>query len=114
MRISDWSSDVCSSDLQSMERFARVGQTCAAIRRLLACFHRFRGRGNPSGQVIRVFFCWCLPAACMDYGKERFPAVAAPVVMAVRRSEERRGGQGCVRTGRSRWEPYHYKKKKKT
>src|SRR3546814_19379717 len=28
------------------------------------------------------------------------------------RSEERRVGKGCVRTFRSRWSPYHYKKKK--
>src|SRR3546814_15021371 len=28
------------------------------------------------------------------------------------RSEERRVGKGCVRTGRSRWSRYHEKKKK--
>src|SRR3546814_14449329 len=28
------------------------------------------------------------------------------------RSEERRVGKECVRTCRSRWSPYHYKKKK--
>src|SRR3546814_19700065 len=28
------------------------------------------------------------------------------------RSEERRLGKGCVSTCRSRWSPYHYKKKK--
>src|SRR3546814_15765936 len=30
----------------------------------------------------------------------------------VRRSEERRVGNACVRTCRSRWAPYHYKKNK--
>src|SRR3546814_15937115 len=30
------------------------------------------------------------------------------------RSEERRVGKECVRTCRSRWSPYHYKKKHKT
>src|SRR3546814_13933785 len=34
--------------------------------------------------------------------------VCAPEV----RSEERRVGKGCVSTCRSRWSPYHYKKKK--
>src|SRR3546814_13038767 len=29
------------------------------------------------------------------------------------RRDEQRGGQGCVRTGRSRWSPCLYKKKKK-
>src|SRR3546814_11584683 len=31
-----------------------------------------------------------------------------------RRSEERRGGKECVSTCRSRWSPYHYKKKNKS
>src|SRR3546814_12612882 len=30
------------------------------------------------------------------------------------RSDERRGGKECVSTCRSRWSPYHYKKKKTT
>src|SRR3546814_13126851 len=30
------------------------------------------------------------------------------------RSEERRGGKECVSTCRSRWSPYHYKKKTKS
>src|SRR3546814_7317695 len=32
--------------------------------------------------------------------------------MACARSEERRVGKECVSTCRSRWSPYHYKKKK--
>src|SRR3546814_16732746 len=32
----------------------------------------------------------------------------------VERSEERRVGKECVSTGRSRWSPDHYKKKKQT
>src|SRR3546814_14953845 len=35
-------------------------------------------------------------------------------VGAVRRSEERRVGKACVRTCRSRWSPYPYKKNKHT
>src|SRR3546814_15126217 len=44
-------------------------------------------------------------------------AAASPVLKAyaaVVRSEERRVGKECVCTGRSRWSPYHSKKKKKT
>src|SRR3546814_12192080 len=33
--------------------------------------------------------------------------------LATLRSEERRVGKECVSTCRSRWSPYHYKKKKK-
>src|SRR3546814_18310059 len=32
-------------------------------------------------------------------------------IVAQDRSEERRVGKECVSTGRSRWSPYHYKKK---
>src|SRR3546814_18654404 len=35
---------------------------------------------------------------------------AQPLVLAQRRSDERRVGKGCVRTCRSRWSPYHEKK----
>src|SRR3546814_16962350 len=45
-------------------------------------------------------------------GKEQFDAVMGAVKAAPERSEERRGGQGCVRKCRSRWSPYHEKKKK--
>src|SRR3546814_19132347 len=38
------------------------------------------------------------------------PALAICLIMATR-SEERRVGKECVSTCRSRWTPYHYKKK---
>src|SRR3546814_12806253 len=37
-------------------------------------------------------------------------AVPATDAVLTRRSEERRVGKACVRTGRSRWSPYHTKK----
>src|SRR3546814_17501170 len=40
-------------------------------------------------------------------------AQAARASRSGRRSEERRGGKGCVRTCRSRWSAYPLKKKKK-
>src|SRR3546814_18811983 len=76
MRISDWSSDVCSSDLLA-ERF---GVSRGPVRE--AC------RGLERSGLIRF--------------------VANRGV----RSEERRVGKECVSTCRSRWSPYHYKKKK--
>src|SRR3546814_12112767 len=35
-------------------------------------------------------------------------------VLPLHRSEERRGGKECVSTCRSRWSPYHKKKKRKS
>src|SRR3546814_18866298 len=55
----------------------------------------------------------------LDAGKHRFELVRRTDEIAVEtvdrklgeaRSEERRGGKECVRTCRSRWSPYHYKK----
>src|SRR3546814_1767714 len=86
MRISDWSSDVCSSDLQPKRR-ARHG--------------RGVGSRRPPGRVL-------FP---MDF---RYPVVGGrgPLVLwrdclGNRRSEERRVGKECVSTCRSRWSPYH-------
>src|SRR3546814_14240582 len=47
-------------------------------------------------------------------GKEVFRhAVVTLAAVLVERSEERRVGQECVSTCRSRWSPYHLKKKNK-
>src|SRR3546814_18136753 len=73
MRISDWSSDVCSSDLQRTA-LATLTPNCAAAPR----------------------------ADRPDANR----ATNAPY-----RSEERRVGKECVSTCRSRWSPYHEKKK---
>src|SRR3546814_15463796 len=81
MRISDWSSDVCSSDLALLSEERAMRATQASSR------------------------TWCVPAGSF-LPEERLPAVDADA-----RSEERRVGKECVSTCRSRWLPYHYKKK---
>src|SRR3546814_8996101 len=79
MSISDWSSDVCSSDLglaaTDRDRPARE------LRR------RFQGADAVS-DVQRVWEC-----RAQSGGSAR--------------SEERRVGKECVSTCRSRWSPYH-------
>src|SRR3546814_2378849 len=79
MRISDWSSDVCSSDLP--ER---------------------RWAGVADGPGLRDFLFDCRHSAGAR-GRSRAPDRPAGVV----RSEERRVGKECVSTCRSRWSPYH-------
>src|SRR3546814_2745023 len=82
MRISDWSSDVCSSDLvdQNLAQQALVAvQSYVAIRQLRAEFD-FRAR-----RLLRH-----QPEHALDD-----------------RSEERRVGKECVSTCRSRWSQYH-------
>src|SRR3546814_5860169 len=85
MRISDWSSDVCSSDLLFENRQHRL----ARDRGPAAEHHRNLVLGD---QFARLF------------GEQR------PVGGRIDhdgRSEERRVGKECVSTCRSRWSRYH-------
>src|SRR3546814_15965609 len=89
MRISDWSSDVCSSDLGDLlahrlevhvVRFLLVvGQHAQAVLAHLHQARRVLGEADDE-----------------------------------RRSEERRVGKESVSTCRSRWQPYHYNTKTNT
>src|SRR3546814_11657064 len=105
MRISDWSSDVCSSDLpQTVHEIVR--------RRITHDQRQFLGRalGEPEtvkGELLDGLEKF-LPRATID---EHFTPRYRPWQQ---RSEERRVGKECVSTCRSRWSPYHYKKKQKT
>src|SRR3546814_15574461 len=51
---------------------------------------------------------WLVAAAC-----HTSRTTEAPDVVVDARSEERRVGKGCVSTCRSRWSPFHQKKKHK-
>src|SRR3546814_19678959 len=98
MRISDWSSDVCSSDLRCDARQFRHG----ALFRSPALYSSI-GEKSPAAGTISFFspFMSTLSSeACMQaQGTEGGPDSG--------RSEERRVGKECVSTCRSRWSPYH-------
>src|SRR3546814_9825104 len=113
MRISDWSSDVCSSDLLHLQRmfvgmgFGQHADTGQAgdlshrcrIERYLA---QRRGKGC-HGRQGKATETMAMPRAQQH---------DAAVLSGMARSEERRVGKECVSTCRSRWSPYHLKKKK--
>src|SRR3546814_4912493 len=92
MRISDWSSDVCSSDLA-------LDVDCAAT----GTFGSAQEDNGPTlslpntmmhltkGDIISVY---------PDIGRLR-------VLFRSQRSEERRVGKECGSTCRSRWSPFH-------
>src|SRR3546814_13639859 len=95
MRISDWSSDVCSSDLKEG---GLVGGTVAA--------HQ---RATPSSGLILPFNTCEGRNTRTRRGRM---GTSSPVFgLRPMRSEERRVGKECVSTCRSRWSPYHTKKK---
>src|SRR3546814_15591084 len=88
MRISDWSSDVCSSDLFAVQlhRQVRAVAEDVAQPRALARFRLRTGqpqREQAGGVVVEGF--------PFDIG------TAKPVFALLRRSEERRVGKECVR-----------------
>src|SRR3546814_2881839 len=88
MRISDWSSDVCSSDLvPATPVFRDVGAEEAPAR-------ADRGAGVAA---YRLQVAAAIPGRLFG-GRRRD---------AGDRSEERRVGKECVSTCRSRWSPYH-------
>src|SRR3546814_20735743 len=121
MRISDWSSDVCSSDLRAPR--ARRSRPSVIDQRL--GFHLDRvtrraghliggvldhtGRDEMFVQMIDIFgdaaFLGAREAQVIDH--RAVLDIFAPAHAArVRRSEERSAGKECVSKCRSRWSPY--------
>src|SRR3546814_20639118 len=98
MRISDWSSDVCSSDLHlARDLDLRLAGIVAVLGAWPARVHR-----HAAGLLLLV--------ARHEPVRRPLPGVADHVVEAVAvwridRSEERRVGKGCGSTCRSRWSP---------
>src|SRR3546814_16759901 len=107
MRISDWSSDVCSSDL--LQR----GAVHAGNRAAIDAQHRhFKCRCELRAQLGEPFDAQVGGQADPDIARDFGSAhLANAPALQVDRSEERRVGKECVSTCRSRWSPYHYKKK---
>src|SRR3546814_11082191 len=87
MRISDWSSDVCSSDLSGWLDDPPPFEPARCF------FSAFKAPSEVS-PVMRYF----LPSGAVISKR-----------LALSRSEERRVGKACVSTCRSRWSPYHEK-----
>src|SRR3546814_17436057 len=102
MRISDWSSDVCSSDLDPAPT-ARVridAKLIALPQRKIVASETFESTAPAARNTMREI------VAAFDEALGR--TLRKIVVWPLRkRSEQRRVGKACVRTCRSRWSPYH-------
>src|SRR3546814_20368960 len=85
LRISDWSSDVCSSDLSVVASFECPIVLLELITTQKVLIH-----------VKSVGVFHYREAVC--------------TILSLRRSEERRVGKECVSTCRYRWSRYHKKK----
>src|SRR3546814_2610327 len=103
MRISDWSSDVCSSDLHSAEEKQVLAERVQARPAQEWEAHLQAGR-VPAGRVRR------LSEALADPQLETRDVLhvhAAGEGLPRPRSEERRVGKECVSPCKSRGSPYH-------
>src|SRR3546814_18551099 len=110
MRISDWSSDVCSSDLPATKRILAVALLASMIIAAILAFaaESVDSRVRTSEQVERLTGT---PALAMvpeipDSWTDLPPYVAV-IERPCSRSEERRVGKECVSTCRSRWARLH-------
>src|SRR3546814_20321448 len=100
MRISDWSSDVCSSDLHALCKDARPV-----------------GRVQPAGEIrleIAVGIAALDPPYRMQIDRDpimrdRAPGAVQLLMPVVDRGDRKRVvlGKECVSTCRSRWSPYN-------
>src|SRR3546814_14976249 len=100
MRISDWSSDVCSSDLS---------RTPSPTASPIATPPTRVATSSPTA-------AWrsCSTTARWSASRGWSPASCASRRATRCRSEARRVGKECVSTCRSRWSPYHYTKNHNT
>src|SRR3546814_16095978 len=112
MRISDWSSDVCSSDLPDSQDICFVpdGNYAGIVRKI-------RPDADEGGAIVHVDGRMLgRHKGLIHYtvGQRKGLEIGGqPEPLYVVRSEERRVGKGCVSKCRSRWLPDHLKKKKK-
>src|SRR3546814_15139136 len=100
MRISDWSSDVCSSDLVHV---------VLAGPHSLDGFARGFGHMHGFGDEVRARRRAPAETTAEEQGVD-LHLLRLESVDLRGRSEERRVGKGCVSTFRYRWSPSHLKK----
>src|SRR3546814_15042525 len=110
MRISDCSSDVCSSDLPLLREARRQIEAWFAGR-LTRFDLPLTPAASPRGDVLRAAIVAIPHGETASYGQVARAVESGPRAVgqacARNRSEERRVGTECVRKCRSRWAPYH-------
>src|SRR3546814_15693909 len=118
MRISDWSSDVCSSDLSKRSAWLSWIQAlnqilqCLFVNLLAAFVCGFTViRSIVSVRLVKILYekrlIFIIPPRA---SRESLTRASANKTPSFARSEERRVGKECVSTCISRGYPYHSKK----
>src|SRR3546814_17956763 len=109
MRISDWSSDVCSSDLAPRRRILSAGARVSALAPFTSRSFRFQWPADIATswafEMETIILGWYV---LVETGSVLLLTVFASlqyICTLLARSEERRVGKECVSTCRSRWSP---------
>src|SRR3546814_13059380 len=127
MRISDWSSDVCSSDLgvgdivvTARRRSESLQNTPVAVTAITGAALEQKGATNISA-VAQTVLSLTFNTTAGNSGASNAAVVFIPGIgqavffptldpgVGIYRRDERRGGRACVSTGRQRWSPSHQK-----
>src|SRR3546814_13807157 len=117
MRISDWSSDVCSSDLTAglviaLQLFLTYTRWGKAMRAMSdnPDLAQLSGIDTRLTTILTWTIIGVLSAAAgffLGINTELTSLMGWYMLLPMFRSEERRVGKECVSTCRSRWSPYH-------
>src|SRR3546814_14336816 len=131
MRISDWSSDVCSSDLRRLLVILHARRPRKSVideqEAALSIGHRqAKGQQRKQRLYIRKGAAAIAAASLLIQHEQQHRSIRAVAphrnlqqanrngatffASKEHRSEESRVGKECVGTFRSRWSPYHQKK----
>src|SRR3546814_1902324 len=98
MRISDWSSDVCSSDLSEEDTNGQAGEAP----------HGVSARSQPAeSKPVPVEVIGGDEIEEVQPRRSQRGARSYKIQEVIKRSEERRVGKECVSKCRSRWSPCH-------
>src|SRR3546814_17092107 len=112
MRISDWSSDVCSSDLHDIEGCVRLGMEDRRKELAISQLHSLFQVSPSTFQALSLLlYLWLGPALPTQDIADLVPILDDRDEISVPlfhegRSEERRVGKACVSPCRSRWSRY--------
>src|SRR3546814_14704206 len=111
MRISDWSSDVCSSDLPA-ERFLKIDESCFLIGTAFQTFEFAKSRYVRTNFFTPFVLEWQASFTGIVLG-DLENVINGRIIRCVHRddfpsrSEERLVGKECVSRCKSRCYPYH-------
>src|SRR3546814_18414767 len=102
MRISDWSSDVCSSDLATARKTSYANSLLRQGQRQAGAFAWYAPYYTYAAALQQALFF-----NLYVHKSGITPEQVGQIAVNQRRSEERRVGKECVSTCRSWWSPYH-------